>query len=394
MRGPQTRTHRPRMSLWQIRYMLAAIAIFAIAGLAACGGSDSGGGGGGDGQIVLGMETSLSGSDAAFGEANRDGARLAIKQANADGGILDGRKVELQADDDEARPEVAVGICKKYSTRAAVMLTSFSYTSIPCAEVTENKIPQIAMVATSHDLTEQGNEWIFRVPVPDTRVAADVIGYAADQGYERVALIHANDDFGNAGAESLEAAAKEKGLDMVAKETFVVGDREFSAQLGSIADAKPDVVLSWGNFAEAAAIVKQRGNFGLEDTPWIESDGAASPEYVELGGDATTGVLYSSHWSETFESPTNAEFIAAFEEEYGRRPDLFATEGYTAALVAIKALEEAGTDDEQKVRDAVAATDLETPMGKISFDEKGDPSYGTFLVRIEGGGKESVAVGR
>jgi branched-chain amino acid transport system substrate-binding protein len=377
-------------------YLTATIAILAVAGVAACGGGSDGGGGGGDGDgpLVLGMETSLSGSDAAFGEANRDGAELAVEQTNADGGVFDGRNAELQADDDEARPEVAVGICTKYSTRAAVMLTSFSYTSIPCTEVTEGKIPQIAMVATAHDLTEQGNEWIFRIPVPDTRVAGDVMQYLADEGHKRIALIHANDDFGNAGAESLQAAADELGLDMVAKETFVVGDREFSAQLGSISDANPDAVLSWSNFAEAAAIVKQRKNFGLEDVPWIESDGAASPEYVELGGDATTGVMYLTHWSATFDSPANQEFIQAFEEAYGRVPDLFATEGYTAALVALNGLKEAGTDDPEAVREAIANTDLETPMGKISFDEKGDPSYGTFLVRIEGGGEESVVVGR
>ena len=374
------------------RWVLVTIAVLAAAVLAACGGGS--GGDDGDGPLVLGMESSLSGADAAFGEANRDGAQLAVDQANADGGVLEGRQLELQADDDEARPEVAVGICKKYSTRAVAMLTSFSYTSIPCAEVTEGKIPQLAMVATAHDLTEQGNEWIFRIPVPDTRVAADVIDFASEQGYQRIGLIHANDDFGNGGAESIEAAAEEAGLELVAKETFVSGDREFSAQLGSISDADPDVVLSWANFAEAAAIVKQRSNFGLEDVPWIESDGAATPEYVELGGDATTGVMYLSHWSETFDSPVNEEFITAFEEEYGHAPDLFATEGYTAALVAIEAIKEADTDDPQAVRDAIAASELDTPMGTISFDEKGDPNYGTFLVEILGGGEEKVVVGR
>jgi branched-chain amino acid transport system substrate-binding protein len=370
-----------------------ALASFVSVAIASCGGDDDGGGDSGD-PVILGMETSLSGSDAAFGEANEQGAQLAVDQANEDGGVLDGAQVELQAEDDEARPEVAVGICKKFSTRAAVMLTAFSYTSIPCTEVTENKIPQIAMIATSHALTEQGNEWIFRIAVPDTGLAAGVVDYAVEQGAESIAILNQNDDFGNAGAEATVEAAEEAGLEVVAEETLVVGDREFSAQLGSIADANPDVVSVWANFAESAAIVKQRENFDLADAIWIESDGAASPEYVELGGDATTGVLYGTSWSESFDSEANQEFKAAFEEAYGRPPDTFAAEGYTAALVSINAVEEAGSTDPQAVRDAIAATDIDSPMGQVTFAENGDPGYSTFLVEIEGPDKQSVVVGR
>jgi branched-chain amino acid transport system substrate-binding protein len=376
------------------RVVLAALAFTILATVVSACGSDSDSGGSDGGTIVLGMETSLSGSDAAFGEANRDGAELAIDQKNADGGLLEGQDVELQAEDDEARPEVAASICKKFSTEAAVVLTAFSYTSIPCAEVLEGKKPQVTILATSHTLTEEGNEWIFRIAVPDTHLAADVMDYINEQGWSRIAILHANDDFGNGGADSLKASAEELGLDVVAEETYVAGDREFSAQLGSVADADPDVVLDWGNYAEAAAVAKQRGDFGLADVPYIESDAVATPEYVKLGGDATTGVIYATHWSPTFDSPTNEAFLADFEEQFGHPPDLFSAEAYTAALVSMNAIEEAGSTDAQAVRDELAATDLDTPMGQIQFDENGDPNYSTFLVEILGPGEEKVLVGR
>jgi branched-chain amino acid transport system substrate-binding protein len=366
-----------------------ALAVLAVV-VSACGG---GSGSSDDGPIVFGMETSLSGQDAAFGTANRDGANLAIKQANEEG-VLDGREVELQAEDDEARPEKAASICKKFSTSAAVVFTAFSYTSIPCTEVLEGKKPQVTILATSHVLTEQGNEWLFRIAVPDTKLAEDVLKYVKEQGWTKVALTHVNDDFGNGAAESIQAAADEMGLELVAKETYVAGDREFSAQLGKVKDADPDVHLNWGNYAEAAALAKQRGNFGLDSVPYIESDAVATPEYPKLAGGASEGVIYATHWSPTYDSAMNKKFIEDFTAEYGHAPDLYATEAYTAALVSIEAIKKAGSTDPQKVRDALANTDLETPMGKIAFDEKGDPTYGTFLVEMLGGGEEKVIVGR
>jgi branched-chain amino acid transport system substrate-binding protein len=373
------------------RRACAALALVAVTALvSACGGS---GGSSDSGPIVFGMETSLSGQDAAFGTANRDGANLAVKQQN-DAGVLDGRKLELQAEDDEARPEKAASICKKFSTEAAVVFTAFSYTSIPCTEVLEGKKPQITILATSHVLTDSGNKWIFRIAVPDTKLASDVLDYVKEQGWKRVALTHVNDDFGNGAADSLKAAAKEKGLEIVAEETYVAGDREFSAQLGKVKDAKPDVQLNWGNYAEAAALAKQRKNFGLESVPYIESDAVATPEYSKLAGPAAKGVIYATHWSPTYDTPANKKFMDDFQAEFGHAPDLYATEAYTAALVAAEAIKKAGSTDGQAIRDALAATDLETPMGKISFDEKGDPTYSTFLVELLGGGDEKVIVGR
>jgi branched-chain amino acid transport system substrate-binding protein len=339
------------------------------------------------------METSLSGQDAAFGTANRDGANLAVKQANQKG-VLDGRKVDLQAEDDEARPEKSASICKKFSTEAAVVFTAFSYTSIPCTKVLEGKKPQITILATSHVLTESGNKWLFRIAVPDTRLAADVLKYVKEHGWQRIALTHVNDDFGNGAADSIKAAAKEMGLQIVAEETYVAGDREFSAQLGKVKDAKADVHLNWGNYAEAAALAKQRKNFGLDSVPYIESDAVATPEYAKLAGAAAPGVLYATHWSPTYDSASNRKFQKDFEAEFGHPPDLYATEAYTAALVAVEAIKKAGSTDAQAVRDALAKTDIDTPMGKISFDEKGDPTYGTFLVELLAGGAEKVVVGR
>ena len=367
-----------------------ALAVLAVM-VSACGGDS--GSSSDSGPIVFGMETSLSGPDAAFGTANRDGANLAVKQANEEG-VLEDREVELQAEDDEARPEKAASICKKFSTSAAVVFTAFSYTSIPCTEVLEGKRPQVTILATSHVLTEEGNEWIFRIAVPDTKLAEDVLKYVKEQGWKRIALTHVNDDFGNGAADSIKSAAEDMGLEMVAEEKYIAGDREFSAQLGKVKDANPDVHLNWGNYAEAAALVKQRENFGLDSVPYIESDAVATPEYPKLAGGAAEGVLYATHWSPTYDVPANAKFIKDFNAEYGHDPDLYATEAYTAALVSVEAIKKAGSTDPQAVRDALAETSLDTPMGEITFDEKGDPTYGTFLVELLAGGKEKVIVGR
>jgi branched-chain amino acid transport system substrate-binding protein len=342
--------------------------------------------------ILFGMEASLSGPDSAYGTANRAGAQLAVDQINKAGGLL-GKKLKLQPEDNEGKPDVAVSICTKFVSKATVMISSFSYTSIPCTQVTNGKIPQIAMIATSHVLTEKGNKWIFRIPVPDTRLNFDIVKYAVAQGWKKIALLHSNDDYGNGAADATKAAAKKLGAQVVDDETYSNGDRDFSAQVGKVKQANADVVMNFGNYAESAIIAKQLLQFGVK-LPHMDGDGAATPDYGKLGGSAVDGVIYGSHWSPSYNYPSNKKFIAAFKAKFRHPPDLFAAEGYTAVEVAADAIKRASSTDPRKVRDAIAKTKLVTPMGPISFNPQGDPTYGTFLVKIIRPGVEKVIVGR
>jgi branched-chain amino acid transport system substrate-binding protein len=122
------------------------------------------------------------------------------------------------------------------------------------------------------------------------------------------------------------------------------------------------------------------------------SDGVAAPKYVELGGDAVNGVLFTTHFSTATgaDIPAGKAFMDKYQKVYGRLPDAYAAEAYDAATMAILAIEKAGKEDHAAVRDALAQVSFDSVRGPFKFDEKGDPLLITHVVKIVDG-KETNA---
>jgi branched-chain amino acid transport system substrate-binding protein len=122
------------------------------------------------------------------------------------------------------------------------------------------------------------------------------------------------------------------------------------------------------------------------------SDGIATPKFIELGGEATDGIYFTSHFSAATAAdiPAAKTFIAKFQKAYGRVPDSYAAEAYDSITMAIMAVEAAGKSDRTAVRDALAKVSFESTRGPFKFDEKGDPLLVTHVVKIVNG-KETNA---
>jgi branched-chain amino acid transport system substrate-binding protein len=347
-------------------------------------------------QIKIGVFGPFTGDNAATGQTEKEGAALAVKEKNDAGGIR-GKKLEVIEGDDAGKPEEAVNVAKRLISRDEVLITIGSISSpatLAAAQVSRaSEVPQIAVAATAQRITTQGNRWIFRSAVPDTKLVADLVEFIHDKfpNLKKFGFLYVNDDFGRGGFDAFKAAGQKYGFEIVADERYARGDIDFTAQLGHIKASGAQALVEWSRYAEAALVAKQYVQSGM-NLVRFGSDGLATPKYVELGGDAVNGVYFTTHFSVATgaDIPAGKAFMDRYQKVYGRLPDAYAAEAYDATTAAIMAIENAGKEDRAAVRDALAKVSFDSTRGPFKFDEKGDPLLVTHVVKVVDG-KETNA---
>ncbi|MGZ3350691.1 MAG: ABC transporter substrate-binding protein [Xanthobacteraceae bacterium] len=346
--------------------------------------------------IKIGVFGPLTGDAAAMGSSEKEAVELAVKEKNDAGGIR-GKKVEVVYGDDAGKPEEAVNVAKRLISRDEVLITIGSISSpasLAASQVSrQSETPQIVVAGTAQRITTQGNKWVFRSPVPDTKLVADLAGFINEKfpKLKKFAFLYVNDDFGRGGFEAFKAAGQKYGFEIVADERYTRGDIDFTAQLGRIKASPAQAMIEWSRYTEGALIAKQFVQTGL-NLVRFGSDGVATPKYVELGGPAVDGVYFTTHFSVATgaDIPAARTFMDKYQKAFGRVPDAYAAEAYDAITLALLAIEKAGKEDRAAVRDALAGLSFESVRGPFKFDEKGDPLLVTHVVKIVDG-KETNA---
>lgn len=346
--------------------------------------------------IKVGVFGPLTGDAAAMGSSEKEAVDLAVKEKNDAGGIR-GKKVEVVYGDDAGKPEEAVNVAKRLISRDEVLITIGSISSpasLAASQVSrQSETPQIVVAGTAQRITTQGNKWVFRSPVPDTKLVADLAGFINEKfpKLKKFAFLYVNDDFGRGGFEAFKAAGQKYGFEIVADERYTRGDIDFTAQLGRIKASPAQAMIEWSRYTEGALIAKQYVQTGL-NLVRFGSDGVATPKYIELGGPAVDGVYFTTHFSVATgaDIPAARTFMDKYQKAFGRVPDAYAAEAYDAITLALLAIEKAGKEDRAAIRDALAGLSFESVRGPFKFDEKGDPLLVTHVVKIVDG-KETNA---
>jgi len=341
--------------------------------------------------IKIGVFGPLTGDAAATGAAEKEAVDLAIKEKNAAGGIR-GKQIEAVYADDAGKPEEAVNVAKRLTARdnVSILIGSISSpASLAASQVAaQSQTPQIVVSGTAQKITTQGNKWVFRSPVPDTKLAGDLATFIHEKfpNVTKVAFLYVNDDFGRGGFESFKAGAQKYGMEIVAEERYARGDLDFTAQLGRIKASPAQALVEWSRYAEGALVAKQFAQMNMT-LPRFGCDGVALPKYIELGGDAVNGVFYMTHYSSatTANIPAAQAFIGKIKQAYGKVADAYHAEAYDAITMALLAIEQAGSEDRSKIRDALSNVSFDSTRGPFKFDEKGDPLLVTHVVKIVDG---------
>ncbi len=373
----------------RVRNLVIVALVLATVVLTACGGGAQ------PKTLKVAILAPLSGDVATFGQSTRDGALLAIKEWNENGGVL-GMQIEPVVEDSQCNAEAAVSAANKVIQQDGVKFIIgevCSSASIPISEVAmANGVLQISPTSTNPSVTvdENGNtkSLIFRACFIDPFQGTVAAKFALDDLGAKTAavLLDQGNDYVRGLAEFFRDAFEAGGGQVVVWETYTGEDQDFSAILTKVKDANPDILYVPDYYSTVNLIAAQAREKGI-DAIMMGGDGWDSPD---LDLTAVDGGYFTNHYSSQDTRPEVQDFVAKYKAEYGKEPDALAALAYDAANILFESIKKAGEADPQKVADAMASGSFDVVSGHITFDEHHNPIKPAVILHITDGKVEFV----
>lgn len=339
--------------------------------------------------IKFGVAGAHSGDLASYGLPTLNTAKLIAKQVNAKGGI-GGKQVEIVAQDDMCKPEMATNAATKLVSEKVVVALGHICSGATKAALPIYKDAKIVVMspsATNPPLTYSGEyPNFFRTIAPDDEQAKLGVKFAAEKlGKKSIAVIHDKGDYGKGYAEFAEKFIQEGGkAKMVLFEGVTPGAVDYSAVVQKIKQSGADAVMYGGYHPEASKIVAQMRKKGMT-IPFISDDGVKDDTFIKVAGKDAEGV-YASSSKDVSKDPMYIQAVADYKAEYNADPGAFFKEAYSAVLALFQAIEKGGADYD-KIVNALRTEFVTTPVGKIKFDKKGDAEGVGFSMYVVKDGK-------
>ena len=352
--------------------VIAAVAALGLAGQASA-----------QDKLKIGILTTLSGPPAALGVQQRNGFQLALKVL---GGKLGGREVELVVQDDELKPDVAVGKAKALVERDKVEFVVgpvFSNILIAMMKpVTDGGAILISPNAgTSNFAGKDCNPNLFVTSYQNDQ-NHEVLGkYAQDKGIKKAFIMAPNYQ---AGKDSL-AGFKRYFKGEVVDEVYVpLNQLDYSAELSKIAAAAPEAIFVFLPGGMGVNFVKQFRQAGLADKITFLSAFTVDEGTLPAQQDAALGFFGGSNWAPNLDNPENKKFVADFEKDYNQVPASYAFQAYDAAFLIDSALKQTGgkTDNKDALRAALMKADFKSLRGGFKFNTNHYPIQDFYLVKV------------
>ncbi|WP_298980903.1 ABC transporter substrate-binding protein [Caldilinea sp.] len=346
------------------------------------------------GAIKIGALYGVTGGMASIDGPGLNGFKLAAKQINEAGGI-NGQMIEVIAidgkSDQTATTSAATELIEVHKVVAIGGLndSTFALAAGPIAQAAG--IPFVTAGATLPALPEQIGDYFFMAPFGDDAQAYAIADYAFNELGARTAymLVDQAYDFTTALARFFKERWEANGGTIVLEDTYNSGDTDFSAQIARVKalDPQPDVLFISAIPNEAGITTKQFREAGLTQ-PIISGDGFDTPLIGEVAGELADDVYFSTHASLDNEAEIVQSFVAAYEAEYGRRPEnAFAALGYDTMNLIADAIRRAGSTEPAAIRDALAATQgFQGVTGVISYPEgQRKPIKSVTIIQVQDG---------
>jgi len=338
--------------------------------------------------IRIGASVSQTGTFASLGQNQLRGYRLCVKYTNERGGVL-GRPLELIQDDDQSEPANAASIYERLITQEHVDLVLGPYGS-PNVEavasvIEKHRIPTMSPSGGTTSIFKKGRKFIFQVISPAEVYLEGLIDMAARRGLRTLAVLYEDTLLTRAIAQGTLALAKKRGLEAAVVEAYPRGTTDFSALLGKVRAASPEVLAAATYFDDALAITRQARDLNVNPKMYALTVGAALPRFYEMLGRAAEFVYVPSQWEPELvelragglipiarQYPGAKEFVEAHRREYpGADLSYQTTAGYAACQVLVEAVKRAGSLDRDKIRNAILKLDFHTVFGAFKVDPDG-----------------------
>lgn len=387
------------------KFIAAGLALCMALAMAACGGSPSsaasqvgsGASAPADGSAItikMGGIGPITGANAVYGEAVKNGAQIAVDEINASDSAV---KFEYNFQDDEGDAETAVNAYNNLKDWGMQVLMG-TVTTAPClaviSETEADNMFQITPSASSTDVIVPDNVFQVCFTCPSQGVSA--ADYIAENGLAtKIAAIYDSSDAYSSGIYNAFAEeAEAKGLEIVCAEAFTSDNKtDFKTQLQKAQSSGAELVFLPIYYTEAALILTQANQLGYEPTFFgcDGMDGLLDVQNFDTG--LAEGLMLMTPFNATSEDELTANFVKTYEEQFGGTPNQFAADAYDAVYAIRDACVKAGVTSDMSVSDIGDA--LKTAITEVTMDgltgsnmtwkASGEVSKSPIVVEIENG---------
>lgn len=352
-------------------------------------------------KVLMGFNFDLTGPGAQYGEAELEGAKLALKLFNEKGGF-DGKQVEFITFDSKSDPTEAYQVQTRLAEEGVfgIVGATISGTTIQAVRASgEQGVPTITPSATADLVTNDGSkgfDYGYRVCYSDSFQGVTMANFAVnDRGFTKIGIIADNS---SEYAQGLVTVFKQQLATLngtvVFEEYYTKGESDFSTLLTKVrSNSGVDALFVPGYYSEIGLLLKQAHELQI-DVPILGVDGYDSSELVNLAtADALNNVYYSNHYSTTVKSDTRDAFVEAFKKEYGKEPMGFHALSFDATNLMLDALVRANSTDPKAVNDAIKNTvDFKGVTGSITIDALHNAKKSTFVIELKDGVEANATI--
>lgn len=342
--------------------------------------------------IKIGVVTPLSGSYASIGRTVRWGFELAAEEINSAGGI-NGRKLVLLFEDEEANPAVAVQKAERLLQVEKVdfltgTVNSASTLAVGLLGERNNRLVSTTVSYADSITGDRCSPNVFRF---NARAEQQSVALAAwlkkEKPQAKLFLVGPDYEMGRSTVAAFKRSAESANIKSLGEIFAPLDSKDYSQYFGQIRSARPDVIYTSTAGNDTVRLLTQMQEFNmLRNVLIIGAAGAITGQNIKALGKAAEGFVTGIGYSALIDTPENKKFVAAFNAKFKEDPDLFAADSYSMLYAYKAAAEKAGSTDTDKMRDALRNLSWMTPQGQKTI-RGGDHQAMSpmFAVRIENG---------
>jgi len=336
-----------------------------------------------------------------------NGLTLAVDEINAAGGIksLGGAKITMMPGDTQNKVELGNSEASRLIDQGAVAIIGpfSSLVAFSVRQVTEkNKTPFLLLAAVADNLTEGGLKYIFRMQPNGKGMATLTINNMfemaknANVPIKRVAMMHEDGNFGTTMGNHVEAFSKTMGYELVQRIPYNLRSPDLTSELSKVKAARPDLLIVSGYYGDSKIIAETAAKLriGVSALVGLANAAYSNPKFIAENRELTEHLFDGNYWYNPQSARARAVFDA-YQKKFGSTMANHGVQGYQVMFVLKDSLERAASSDRDKIRDAIAKTNLTDQIltqDAIRFDDSGEGINATpALIQVQNG--KPVVVG-
>lgn len=359
---------------------LILVLIIVVTSITACSGGDSD-------TIKIAVAGPQTGDYAEYGNGFKNAVELMVEKWNEDGGVLD-KEIEVVVYDDKNSGEEAATIAEKVASDDDIVGVIGHFASGVCMAASptyqEMGIVNISPSASHPDYTLEG-DYIFRNNTIISIEAQAGVDIATEiLGKEKIGILSVKTDWGTNTAQITKEIIEDSGATVVDHQEVVDGTVDFSPNISKLEEAGAEVVIVAAMYNTLAPFASQYREID-SDIEFVGFSNAYSQQLIDLAKEDAENIHFPTQFFDQSEEPKVKNFVEEYNERFGANPSSLTAQAYDSAGLLLTAIENAGSAENEEIRDELATIEYEGVTGLTKFDENRNSVRPFTVVKIENG---------